>query len=31
MGSRTHSQGEVFWPLEEEAIPRVMEGLLAST
>ena len=30
MGSRMDSQGEVFWPLEEEAIPRAMEGLLAS-
>ena len=31
MGSRTHSQGEVFWLLEEEAVPRAMEGLLTST
>ena len=30
MGSRMNSQGEVFWLLEEEAVPRAMEGLLTS-
>jgi len=31
MGSQEDSKGEIFWPLEEEAIPCVLEGLLASS
>jgi len=31
MGSQEDSQGEVFWLLEEEAIPHALEGLLASS
>jgi len=31
MGSQENSEGEVFWPLEEEAVPCALEKLLAST
>jgi len=31
MGNREDSKGEVFWPLEEEAVPRALEGLLTSS
>jgi len=31
MGSQEDSKGEVFWPLEEEAIPCALEELLTST
>jgi len=30
MGNQEDSKGEVFWPMEEEAVPHAMEGLLAS-
>jgi len=30
MGSREDSEGEVFWLLEEEAVPCALEGLLTS-
>jgi len=30
MGSREDSEGKVFWPLEEEAVPCALEELLAS-
>jgi hypothetical protein len=31
MGNQEDSQREVFWPLEEEAVPHALEGLFAST
>jgi len=31
MGNSEDSQREVFWLLEEEAIPRALEGLFASS
>jgi len=31
MGNREDSKREVFWPLEEEAIPCALEGLLTSS
>jgi len=30
MGNQEDSKGEVFWPLEEEAVPCTLEGLLTS-
>jgi len=31
MGSQKDPKGEVFWSLEEEAVPCALEELLAST
>jgi len=31
MGSQEDSEREALWPLEEEAVPHVLEELLAST
>jgi len=31
MGNREDSKGEVFWLLEEEAVPHALEGLLTSS
>jgi len=31
MGSQEDSKKEVFWPLEEEAVPCVLERLLTSS